>query len=205
MITLIGKPLILLGTAVLFVIALYLLHVVLPGREKKQISLTLEDLEVTNDEVAMLNTTFTAFGYSIEKTDKEENEGCCERQAIFQRVNDAYYSKALTNDEASDFFLEIERYLQNSKIEMYQDRSKGMIPVPPYDRPLSQRQEVCAMAAIRLIFLRDYAAALHETSDVLDNYGDTNSISYNEYVLLHTILAAFHCSTDENAKEENDQ
>ncbi len=67
MITLIGKPLILLGTAVLFVIALYLLHVVLPGREKKQISLTL-------DEYVLLHTILAAFHCSIDENAKEEND-----------------------------------------------------------------------------------------------------------------------------------
>ena len=57
---------------------------------------------------------------------------------------------------------------------------------------LSERQEICSAKAINSICSGNLVQALHEIIDVLDNYGSTEPLSYNEYVLINNLILLYN-------------
>ena len=57
---------------------------------------------------------------------------------------------------------------------------------------LSERQEICSANAINNICSGNLVQALHEIIDVLDNYGSTEPLSYNEYVLINNLILLYN-------------
>lgn len=91
------------------------------------------------------------------------------------------YSDDLTDEQVKKYFSLLEEYVTEHN-DVYTDT----------DRPVSERQWVCAKRAVQLIMRGSMLDALHAMYEMLDDLGNKGNIAYHEYKLFNIVFEVYN-------------
>lgn len=118
--------------------------------------------------------------------DSSKTDLMSRKEFILDEMHEAQ-SFDMTQEQISLYFERISQYIEEHGYYAHR-HVKLKHPI----EPLSERQMICSQNAINCLFKQEFVQALHETLDVLSDYGKEIRLNYNEYVVLKNIITTYN-------------